>query len=84
VPEVWPEAIEWDDRNTAHATAHGVSVEEIEQVIVNGPTYRQNKRGRAADLLAFGTTDGGRPVVVAVAWDAAHRSIRPITAWEQR
>src|SRR5262245_35883566 len=33
----------------------------IEQVIANGPTYRQNKRGRAADLLAFGETDGGPP-----------------------
>lgn len=27
--------IEWDDANMEHATAHGVSVDEIEQVITN-------------------------------------------------
>lgn len=82
--EVWPEVIEWDDGNLVHATAHGITVEEVTQVITNGPTYRRNRRGRAADLLAYGTTDGGRSVVVAVVWDAARRTIRPITAWEQR
>jgi hypothetical protein len=84
VPEVWPEAIEWDDTNSIQATAHGITAEEIEQVIANGPVYRRNKRGRAGDLLAAGTTDGGRRVVVAVAWDAARRTVRPITAWEDR
>ena len=82
--EVWPEAIEWDEGNMAHATAHGVTVGEIEQVIANGPMYRRNKRGRAADLLASGETDGGRRVVVTVSWDAARRTVRPITAWEDR
>lgn len=83
MPEIWPEVIEWDDGNMTHATGHGVSMEEITQVIASGPTYRQNRRGRSADLLAFGLTDGGRAIVVAVAWDAATRTIRPITAWEQ-
>jgi hypothetical protein len=41
-----------------------------------------DERGRAADYLALGSTDGGREVVVAVSWDGARRSIRPITAWE--
>jgi hypothetical protein len=52
-------------------------------VIANGPVYRRNKRGRSADYLAFGTTDGGRRVVVAVEWRAATRRVRPITAWEE-
>jgi hypothetical protein len=84
VPDVWPDAVEWDDVNTVHATAHGVSAEEIEQVIANGPTYRRNKRGRAGDLLAVGTTDGSRRLVVAVAWDAARRTVGPIPAREDR
>jgi hypothetical protein len=82
--EVWPELIEWDDGNLTHATAHGVTDEEINQVIANGPVYRANKRGRTADLLAVGVTDGGRRVVVAVVWDEARRSVRPITAWEDQ
>lgn len=82
MPELWPEGTEWDEHNLSHATAHGVSAEEIDQVVANGPVYRRNKRGRAADYLAIGTTDGGRNVVVAVEWRAATRRVRPITAWE--
>jgi hypothetical protein len=66
-----------------HATTHGVSADEIDQVIANGPVYRRNKRGRSADYLAYGVTDGGRRVVVAVEWRAAIRVVRPITAWEE-
>lgn len=83
MPELWPEGSEWDDRNLMHATAHGVSADEIDQVIANGPVYRRNKRGRSADYLAFGVTDGGRRVVVAVEWRASVRLVRPITAWEE-
>jgi hypothetical protein len=67
---------------TGHATRHGVSMSEINQTLMNYPRYARNKRGRAADYLAIGTTDGGREVIVAVSWDSARRSIRPITAWE--
>lgn len=45
---------------------------------------RRNRKGRSGDYYAFGTTDGGRAVVVVVAWDPARRTLRPITAWEQR
>jgi uncharacterized DUF497 family protein len=83
VPELCPEGIEWDDSNLIHATRHGISAEEIDQVIANGPLYRRNKRGRSADYLACGTTDGGRSVVIAVEWQATTRRVRPITAWEE-
>lgn len=82
-PALWPEGIEWDDGNLEHATAHGVSADEIDQVLANDPVYRRNKRGRSADFLAYGATDGGRRVVVAVEWRRANRVMRPITAWEE-
>lgn len=83
MPEVRPEGIAWDDGNLLHATAHGVSADEIDQAIANEPVYRRNKRGRSADFLAYGVTDGGRRVVVAVEWRHAARVVRPITAWEE-
>lgn len=83
MPELLPEDIEWDDDNRAHATGHGITQGEIDQAIMNGAVYRQNKRGRSADFLAFGTTDGGRRIVVAVVWQPATRLVRPITAWEE-
>ncbi|MEV6982403.1 hypothetical protein AB0M95_14235 [Sphaerisporangium sp. NPDC051017] len=62
----WPAFIEWDERNEVHATGHGVSAIEIEQVLWNGPTYRLNKRHRSGDYIAVGHTDGGRHVAVVV------------------
>jgi hypothetical protein len=41
MPELWPEGTEWDEYNLADATAHGVSADEIDQVIANGPVYRR-------------------------------------------
>lgn len=81
---VAPDDIEWDDANREHATRHGVSVDEITQVLRNGPTMRRNRKGRAGDYYAFGVTDGGRRVVVVVAWSGLGRGVRPITAWERR
>lgn len=73
-----------DDANREHATRHGITVEEITQALLNNPTMRRNRKGRAGDYSVFGATDGGRQVVVVVAWDPGSRVLRPITAWEQR
>jgi uncharacterized DUF497 family protein len=62
-----PEYIEWDEANREHATRHGVSVEEITEVLLSNPTIRRNRKGRSGDYFALGTTDGGRKVVVVVA-----------------
>lgn len=79
-----PTDIEWDDANRSHATCHGVNEEEITQALLNHPTVRRNKQGRAGDYLAFGVTNGGRRVVVVVVWESSRRTIRPITAWEEQ
>lgn len=80
---VSPEDIEWDDANREHATGHGVSEEEITQALVNYPTVRGNRKGRVGEYYAIGVTDSGRRVVMVIAWDAARRVVRPITAWEE-
>lgn len=59
-----PEDIEWDEANREHTTRHGISVEEITQVLVSNPTMRRNRNGRSGDYYALGSTDGGRKVVV--------------------
>ncbi|XVV09619.1 hypothetical protein ACQP2X_32845 [Actinoplanes sp. CA-131856] len=82
MPEIWPEHIEWDEQNLEHATRHGVSADEIDQVLTGGPEYNRNKKGRSGDLLATGLTRGGRAVVVVVEWRPADAVVRPITAWE--
>ncbi len=79
---VW-EAVERDEHSEAHATRHGVSVTDIEQVLATGPVFRPDRQG-SGDFLAEGTTDGGRRVQVIVAYDPARRVPRAITAWEMR
>ena len=79
-----PEDIEWDDTNREHATRQGITQEEVRQALLNNPTMRCNRKGRPGDYYAFGATDGGRRIVVVVAWDAGRGVLRPITAWEQR
>ncbi|MGH3735392.1 MAG: hypothetical protein ACRDT6_07180 [Micromonosporaceae bacterium] len=50
---------------------------------MNHPTVRRNRKGRVGDFYAIGVTDSGRRVVMVIAWDAARRVVRPITAWEE-
>lgn len=79
---VW-EVVEWDEHNEAHATCHGVSVAEIEQLLAGDPVFRPDRRG-SGDFLAEGTSDSGRRLRVVVAYHPARRVLRPITAWEMR
>lgn len=76
------EAVEWDEHNEAHATRHGVSVGEIDQVLAGGAIFRPDRRG-SGDFLAEGVTNGGRRLRVVVAHDPVRRVLRPITAWER-
>ncbi len=78
-----PDDIEWDDSNSEHATRHGVTVDEITQVLLNNPRVHRNRKGRSGDVIVLGATDGGRRIVVVVAWQMDRRVVRPITAWEQ-
>jgi len=50
MPELWPEGTEWDDANLAHATTHGVTADEIDQVIANGPVCDRTARAGQATM----------------------------------
>ncbi|MGH3924879.1 MAG: hypothetical protein ACRDTT_18800 [Pseudonocardiaceae bacterium] len=74
------EEVEWDEGNLYHATLR-VSAVEIEQVIDDPvSTWRVNRRGRTATHLVSGRTIGGAAVRVAVLYNPATRTARPITA----
>lgn len=79
-----PDAIEWDDANLEHATRHGVSADEIEQVLLRRPSVHRNKRGRSGDFIAYGDTEGGRRVAVVFTYYPDRRMVRPIASWEQQ
>jgi uncharacterized DUF497 family protein len=54
---VW-ELVEWDENNETHATRHGVTVMEIEEILFAAGAFRPDNRG-SGDYLAEGVTTGG-------------------------
>lgn len=72
--------VEWDEGNLYHATVR-VTAAEIEQVIDDpASVWRVNRKGRTATHVVSGRTTGGAAVRVAVLFDPATRTARPITA----
>lgn len=69
-------SFEWDEDNTFHATRHGVSQEEIEEVIAHARLIR---KGRSGAYLAYGQTLDGR-YVMAVFQNRGQGIVRPFSA----
>lgn len=77
-------AFEWDAGNEGHLAKHHITASEVQQVFRNGPTWRRNKGGRAAQYVMDGRTDGGRKLRVLLTWaDEGDRVLRTVTAWER-
>ncbi|GAA1008157.1 hypothetical protein Aple_071080 [Acrocarpospora pleiomorpha] len=86
--------LDWDEANLGHAQRHGVTREEIEQVVRNEPdVYQSRKNGEPIPdhYLLVGVTDAGRRVTVVVLypvtkirdWGEYEMEIaRPITAYD--
>jgi hypothetical protein len=87
--------LDWDEGNLGHAQRHGVSRDEIEQVVRNMPETRQS-RSRDGEPIAdhyllIGVTDAGRRLTVVVLYPITRKRdwgtyeleiARPITAYE--
>ncbi|MEV0348222.1 hypothetical protein AB0H88_20820 [Nonomuraea sp. NPDC050680] len=86
--------LDWDEGNLSHAQGHGVSRDEIEQVVRNMPEVRQSRRKGVPIVdhyLLVGVTDAGRRVTVVVVYPVTRRRDwgkyeleigRPITAYD--
>ena len=74
---------EWDASNRRHIAEHGVTPQETEELIRNGPIdlERQNRNGEER-TLQIGATKAGRILVVVSAFSGS--KIRVITAWDAK
>jgi len=52
--------VRWDDWNTAHIARHGVSEEEVDDVVLDRASLRL--RSRAGTYVVLGVTAAGRPL----------------------
>jgi uncharacterized protein len=75
---------DWDDGNRAKCQKHGVSIAEIETLLVHDPRVAPDPKHSADEdrLIAVGKTDTGRPlfVVFTMRTKEGRRLIRPVTA----
>jgi uncharacterized DUF497 family protein len=78
-------SFEWDDANEFHAIRHGVSRDEIEEVIVQAFLIR---KGRSGVYLAYGKTFDGRFVLAVFDYKGRGKarpfSARPLTEIEKK
>ena len=76
------DSIEWDEHNLDHACRRFTQT-EIEQVITNATSWRRHSS--YADRAMFcDYTDGGKKALVVARYDITRRSVRLITAWEEK
>ena len=76
--EEW--SFEWDEGNESELAGHHIEPYEAEEIFLNGPVWRRDKKDAAGDYYITGRTDGGRILTIVVQLKAGH-TVRPITGW---
>jgi hypothetical protein len=75
--------IEWDDTNIDHIAEHGLSMDEVEDVIRNANNIQGRSRSSGRPFLRDETSTGKSIVVIYERYkDGRDVIIRPITAYE--
>lgn len=70
--------ISWDQDTVDHISRHGVSPEEVEDLLFNDDELPVIMRGREGRYLTYGKTQGGRYLLVV--WVMIYRKTKIITA----
>ena len=76
--------IEWTETDVAHIARHGVTPDEVEEVLAAGPVWRRGRthpETRRRSLYALGKTDAGRYLFIVLSPRGAGRA-RCVTAME--
>ena len=76
--------IEWTDTDVAHIARHGVTPDEVEEVLAAGPVWRRgrtNPQTRRKSLYSLGETDAGRYLFIVLS-PRGHGRARCVTAME--
>jgi hypothetical protein len=76
------EGFEWNDGNESELWGHRIEPWEVEEVFLNDPVWRRNKRDRSGDYKMMGVSDGGRYLTIVVAVSPTDWSLRAVTGWD--
>ncbi len=75
------EVFVFDDINEKKFAAHGVTPEQVLQVLDNDHVILRNRRERRAAYIVIGRDDGGACIAVPVEPTYEANAWRPVTAW---
>jgi uncharacterized DUF497 family protein len=75
------EAFAIDEENEAKFWAHGLTVEQVVQVLESAHTIKRNRKERRASHLIVGTDRQGRCIAVPIEPTHQRGVLRPVTAW---
>ena len=73
--------LELDSWNLEEMARHGVTGDEVQQVVDGETVFLRNRRRRSTTLLMIGPTLGGRFLTVPLAPAGRFGVWRPATAW---
>jgi hypothetical protein len=68
--------VELDDGNVPHVTRYGVTLTEVETMLLTATRFARNKRSRAGDYVAV-----GNGIRVNFIYQPKDHTARPISAW---
>lgn len=68
--------VELDDDNVSHVTQHGVTLTEVETLLLTASRLKRNKRSAAGDYVAI-----GNGIRVNFLYRPKDHTARPISAW---
>ena len=74
--------LEFDDYNEEELARHGVTPQEVMQILSNRYTVRRNRKDRSGQRQLIGETNGGRLLTVILAETAVEGRWRPVTGWD--
>ncbi len=77
----WDDAAK-DDGNLAKLLRRGIRDWEVEQIFLNYPQWRTNKKRGSGGWQMIGRTDNGRLCKIIVQVLDAERMLRAVTGWE--
>lgn len=74
--------LEIDNDNEGELFRHGITAEELFQLLDDEYRVFRNRRHRAAQVLLIGRTHGGRVLTVPIASTHIEGRWRPVTGWD--
>lgn len=78
------DAFVFDEENEGKLASHGLSSEQVEQILDSDPLAVKNRKQGRAEYLLIGRDHGGKYISVPIERTMEEGVWRPVTAWPSK